>query len=305
MKLPLKLKWRRGKDLPFGMRDYPRAVVFKEKVYIGGGGAYSDRERTVLVIVYDPKQDSYDTLPPYTYKHFSMAVVNNQLVLVGGMDVQTGKTTNKLGVWNEQSKKWTHPLPPMTTACCLLSVATHNNRWLVVMGGTGDTTRLSRVEILDTTDHESKRWYHAASLPQPLGRVPPAIIGNMCYLLGGFTEGGEPSEKVFSVCLDDLISQAVSQPASGRAPPTPSPWQSLPDTPLYYSTALALNGALLAFGGQWSTAIYHYQPSSRSWIKAGELPTGRSQCTCTVLPSGDLYVAGGGAAARVDVASVQ
>ena len=131
-----------------------------------------------------------------------------------------------------------------------------------------------------------------------------------CYLLGGIIEGYHSSKKVFSVCLDDLISQAISQqPASASAPPTPSPWQSLPDTPLEDSTALAFNGALLAVGGggyPGSTAIYHYQPSSRSWIKAGELPTGRYQCTCTVLPSGDLYVAGGGGATQlVDMASVQ
>ena len=117
------------------MWQYPRLVIFKEKVYIGGGVASSDGDQTV--IVYDPKQDSYDTLPPYTCKYFVMAVVNNQLVLVSGMDVQTGKVINKLGVWNEKSKRWTHPLPPMTTACNSSSVATHNNRWLVVMGGYG------------------------------------------------------------------------------------------------------------------------------------------------------------------------
>ena len=258
------------------------------------------------MMVYDPKQDSYDTLPPYTCKYFSMAVVNNQLVLVGGKDAQTDKVTNKLGVWNEQSKRWTHPLPPMTTACHSPSVATHNNRWLVVIGGFDGKTRLSRVEILDT---DSTQWYHAASLPQPLSHSLPAIIGDMCYLLGGFTKGFVASKKVFSVCLDDLISQAVSQPASASAPPIPSPWQSLPDTPLYLSTAtaLAFNGALLAVGGEYgSTAIYHYQPSSRSWVKVGELPTKRCECTCTVLPSGDLYVAGGDRAEqRVDIASVQ
>ena len=222
------------------------------------------------MMVYDPKQDSYDTLPPYTCNWFSMAVVNNQLVLVGGWDPQTGKVTNKLGVWNEQSKRWTHPLPPMTTACRSPSVTAHNNRWLVVMGGYGDNTHLSIVEILDT---DSTQWYHAVSLPQPLSDSLPAIIGNMCYLLGGYTEGFAPSKKVFSVCLDDLISQAVSQPASASAPPTPSPWQSLPDTPLNYSTALAFNGALLVVGGGYgSRAINHYQPSSRSWVKAGELP---------------------------------
>ena len=84
-------------------------VIFKEKVYIGGGWTLIGRnERTVMV--YDPQQDFYDTLPPYTCKYFSMAVVNNQLVLVGGMDVETGRVTIKLGVWNEQSKRWTHPL---------------------------------------------------------------------------------------------------------------------------------------------------------------------------------------------------
>ena len=304
LNLPLKLKWRRGKDLPFGAYGYPKVVIFMEKVYIGGGDASSNKRQTVMV--YDPKQDSYDTLPPYTYyKFFSMAVVNNQLILVGGRNVQTKKVTNKLGVWNEQSKRWTHPLPPMTTACHSSSVATHNNRWLVVIGGEDDETHLSRVEILDT---DSRQWYHAASLPQPLSHSLPAIIGNMCYLLGGNTDGPTASKKVFSVCLDDLISQAVSQPASASAPPTPSPWQSLPDTPLKCSTALAFNGALLAVGGDLfgNTAIYHYQPSSRSWVKAGELPTKRCECTCTVLPSGDLYVAGGGGAAqRADIESVQ
>ena len=276
--------------------------MLKEKVYIGGGYASSVRER-LTVMVYDPKQDSYDTLPPYTFQRFSMAVVNNQLVLVGGMDVQTKKVTNQLGVWNEQSKRWTHPLPPMTTACHSPSVATHNNRWLVVMGGYDGKTHLSRTEILDT---DSKQWYHAAS--QPLSHSLPAIIGNMCYLLGGYTKGGTASKKVLSVCLDDLISQAVSQPASASAPPTQSPWQSLPDTPLDCSTALAFNGALLAVGGDiWgSTAIYHYQPSSRNWVKAGELPTKQYECTCTVLPSGDLYVAGSyDNKQRVEIALVQ
>ena len=289
--------------MPIRMWSYPRVAVFKEKVYIGGGWASPDRTQTVMV--YDPKQDSYDTLPPYTYQYFSMAVVNNQLVLIGGYHEQTDKRTNKLGVWNGEIKSWTHPLPPMITACNSPSVATHNT-WLVVMGGYDDKY-LSRVEIMDTT--ESRQWYQAASLPHPLGYALPAIIGNMCYLLGGYTKRGATSKKVFSVCLDDLISQAVSQQGRASARPTPSPWQSLPDTPLSRSTALTFNGALLAVGGilGGSTAIYHYQPSSRSWIKAGELPTGRYQCTCTVLPSRDLYVAGGGghASQQVDIASVQ
>ena len=59
-------------------------VVFKEKVYIGGGQAASYRDEQT-VMVYDPELDSYTTLPPYTCRCFSMGVVNNQLILVGGI----------------------------------------------------------------------------------------------------------------------------------------------------------------------------------------------------------------------------
>ena len=290
--------------MPFGMYMYPQVVVFNGNAYIGGGTAPTDREHQT-VVVYDPQKDSYDTLPPYTYKWFSIAAVNNQLVVVGGVDIRTIKLTNQLGVWNEQSKSWTHPLPPMTTACISPSVATHNNRWLVVMGGvSGDGTVLSRVEILDTTG--SGQWYQAAPLPQPCFSVSTATIGNMCYLLGGYNAVGDASKKVFSVQLDELISQAVSQPAGARAPATPSLWMTLPDTPLYHSTALAVNGALLAVGGRDSTAIYHYQPSRRSWIKAGELPAMQVCCCCTVLPSGEVLVAGGMSnTERVDIALVE
>ncbi len=196
----------------------------------------------------------------------------------------------------------------MTTACRSPSVAAHahNNRWLVVIGG-GDKIMnecFSRVEILDTT--ESRQWYHAASLPQPLMCALPAIIGNMCYLLGGYTEEDiqcqvhiVSSKKVFSVCLDELISEAISQSAS--ATPTPSPWWPLPDTPLEKSTGLAFKGGLLAVGGTMGTSSspscsYYYQPTSRSWTEIddnGELPYSQCGCTCAALPGGDLFIAGG------------
>ena len=192
----------------------------------------------------------------------------------------------------------------MTTACYSSSVATHNNRWLVVIGGVGDTgVDLSRVEILDTT--ESLQWYQTESLPHPCYQMSSATIGNVCYLLGGITK--DESKKVFGVCLDDLITQTVSQPASASAPPTPSPWQSLPDTPLTYPTALSFNGALLAVGGSYSgsSAIHVYQSSSNSWVKAGELPTERCESGCIVLPSGEVLVAGGsGTQQKLEIASI-
>ena len=291
--------------MPFGVFNYPQAVVFKGKVYIGGGDSDPITQRQT-VMVYDPQLDSFDTLRPYTYKWFSMTVVHDQLVVVGGADERTDRVTNKLGVWNEQSKTWTHPLPPMTTACSSPSVVVYKNKWLVIIGGCVGSTSLSRVEILDTT--EPGQWYLAAPLPQPCHGASTATIGNTYYIVGGYSTGGVPSRKVYSVCLDDLISEAVPQSAGTSAPSTPSPWTTMLDTPLEGSTALCLNGALMTVGGaKYSTTIYYFNPSTRRWIKAGELPTGREGCACTVLPSGELFVAGGRHInnASVDIVSVQ
>ena len=278
-------------------------VVFKGKIYIGGGSSTSDR-REQTVIVYDPQKDSYDALPPYSCAFFSIAVVNDQLVLVGGRDVLNRKVTNKLGVWNKISRQWTHPLSSMPTACECPALATHNNRWLVVVGGfdSKSSSALSQVEILDTTG--SGQWYQAVSLPWTCYDGSTTTIGNMCYILGGKKAFGEPSKIVFSVHLDGLISQALLQAAGASAPATQSPWRRLTDTPEEYSTALSLNGALLAVGGDWNTNICYYEPNNKSWIQVGELPAVVRCCGCAVLPSGELFVTSG-QGKEVHVALVQ
>ena len=122
-----------------------------------------------------------------------------------------------------------------------------------------------------------------------------AFAGNMWYLLGGFSSKlPQCHRQAFYACLDELIAQALSQSPSSTSPSRPSPWLTLPDTPLEYSTALILNGALLTLGGYNSLAIHIYQHGSRSWITAhSSLPTHRQRCACTVLPNGEVFIAGG------------
>ena len=265
-------------------------VILNGQVYIGGGYAEKEVDRRT-VIVYGPQEDCCSTLPPYTYQSFSMAVVSNQLVVVGGEDLKMGMT-NKLGVWNEELKSWAqdHPLPPMTIACSRPTVVTRNNRWLVVIGGAGDGGVLSRVEILDTS---LKQWYHSTPMPQTLAckYTLAATIDGMCYLVGGYT-----SLRAIGVCLDDLVSQALSQSANASAPLSASPWLTLPSTRLIHSSPLAFSGSLMAFGGtgvKSAKDIHVYNPISKKWVKAGEMLAERSHCSCILLPNGDIMVTGG------------
>jgi hypothetical protein len=290
LKGPLKLNWKRGKNMPYDMTNNIKAIVIDDNIYVGGG--YSEDpsdESSCTMMVYSLASGSWSKLPPHETRWFGMAAVNNQLVLVGGRTTAQ-KATGILAMWDEGSRTWTRPFPEMLTPRQSPSVISHQ-KWLVVAGGDTDTDTggTNKVEILDTL---SGQWYEGSPIPSGCTEMSSAINGNLWYLSRGFSSRG-PIKHVFSVYLDDLISQALLQSAGNTSSPKPSPWQTLTDTPLTLSTVLVLNGALLAVGGHESSAIHHYQPSTMSWIKVGNLPTERWMCACTVLPSGEIFVVGG------------
>ena len=313
-------KWERAADLPFSMTDYPHAVVINGLVYVGGRIASTiisgSRNANRIVMVYNSELDLWSTLPPSECILFGMASVNNQLVLIGGYNcvpLMEG-ITGQLRVWDGA---WKEIFAPMPTARCSSSAITYV-KWLVVVGGRLEDVdaKLSNVDILDSTLNQ---WYCCAPLPQPCSSISlTATVGNMCYALGGFTTDHEGSTKAFSVCLDDLISQAISlnsQPAIATAPPTPSPWHSLSDTPLAYSTAVCIDGALFTIGGaegpnlETGASIYLYRPSRKTWVKLYDvLPRRRERCACVALTDRKILIAGGGYRSRevwVDIAEIK
>jgi N-acetylneuraminic acid mutarotase len=70
---------------------------------------------------------------------------------------------------------------------------------------------------------------------------------------------------------------------------------------------------LLAVGGEDKdrhavTAIHLYQPDTGEWVKVGDLPTPRLNCTCAMITGREMLVAGGFDGARklsnVDIALI-
>ena len=272
-----------------------------------GGGVADKDEDACTVMVYE-QGVGWRTLPRYRYKWFVMAVLQDQLTLVGGREVFMMRVTNQISVWDSQ--QWTHPYPPMPTACYGPAVVTYIN-WLVVAGGSIGVGYLATVEIMNTTN---KQWFTATPLPVGRHTMTSVVVGDECYFMGGFTRstggysGLAGNKEIPHVSLPAITSQTVSQ-----HPINPAQWHTLPDTPLEFSAPLALHGSLLALGGchdgqHRSSAIHLYQAERRQWVKVGDLPTARSHCSCTLLPSGEILVAGGwdekGRISRVDVATV-
>ncbi len=256
------------------------------KVYVGGGEA--DRDEEFIIQVYSPERNGWSQLPECPVKWFAMAVVNQQLVLVGGRS-RDGHDQSAVVVWDITSQQWTSPYPNMPTAQ-ESPAAVGYQHFLVVAGAVSGQSFLTTVEILDTS---AKQWYTAAPLPVRCVGFTPALVGDTLYLLGGWSGiATAPSKQLFSTSLPALVSHATSTPHA--PPPT---WEVM-ETELDLSTAVSLHNSLLAVGGRndrgrCSSAIHLYNPQTKGWTKVGDVPLELPHCSCAVLPSGELMVLGG------------
>ena len=186
--------WSCGPDMPFGASWRVHAVVLEGNVYVGGGKIldWPTRENGYKVMKYDVAKKKWSMLPRYIARSFTMVIVNNHLVLVGGKESGriTDKVTDKLGVWEADEKKWTHPYPKMPTARSRCSAFVYgNSEWLITVGGNAfreEKQDLMRIEILNFSTLE---WCEGPRAPVPLEDMQTAVVQGTCYFMGGFSEG--------------------------------------------------------------------------------------------------------------------
>ena len=212
-----------------------------------------------------------------------MTAINNQLV-VGGLQSDDSHS-RLLGIWRADCKKWIHPYPDMPTACHSPSVVTYKE-WLVVGG---EFKSLSFVNVMNTS---SKQWHTVSTAPAPIAMTYmwTAVVGDICYFMRGM-DNGIDTDVVYSVSLPALISQVNSKGEKDT-----QIWKRTSGLGLYYSTPLSIGGSLLALGGkdgQPVTSILYYQPETGEWVKVGDLPFPRFNCTCARITDGEILVVGG------------
>ena len=288
-----------------------QSVRLGEDVFVGGGKTDSpsdDRYHEHTVYRYHPPTDQWVRLPRYECMSFAIAILANKLTLVGGYNTSTPsyKVTNQIAVWDTEgmSRGWTHPYPPMPTPRHSPAVATHDKR-LVVAGGRRYGDPLATVEVLDTT---SRQWLSTSPLPVQCCNMTSAIVNQELFLIGGSL-----TTEALAVSLPDITRSSAYTTSTSTS--DSAQWRSIPAPPLKSSAAIAVSGSVLAIGGcvneskySTTTAIHVYQPATNSWEKVGDLPSSRSACSSTLLPSGEILVVGGrdskGCTSRVDAAAL-
>ena len=239
----------------------------------------------------------WGTLPeqkPYA----AIAVVNNQVILIGGQDVSTEKVTNTLSTWYEEEGRWKQVLPPMPTGRSCPAVISHDNLVLVTGGLAADDSVLNTTDVLDLT---TMKWStpEGLNLPISLWRHHLALNGEYLYLVGGATtyHGQSPEDvnsQAWRAKWRDVKQTAVPQYTQSRR----GMWTQIADPPTLRPTLVSCGGTLYTVGGQTRdgkpiSTVYFYITARNQWVSVGDMSVGRAEHCAVPLSSNTIFVAGG------------
>ena len=303
------LKWKSCTDMPNGL-IFGQAVTVKDAVYFGSGTSHlGESSNTPRILRYSPDMDNWSTLNDCPVVAFGMGCYLGELVLVGGAygsEEGSSSITGDIHLLDETRQEWKQSLPPLLKPRMLSTVVSHT-RGLVAIGGIVlDATHDQCLNSVEVYDGESSQWHRAAHIPLACIGMTSAMIGDTCYLLGGFTDTDfdQPTTRVFAASLNNLIQDAVgSQCGLVNGAPheehgTPV-WSELVDSPRYASTAANLGNCLLTLGGSderlehKSGALHVFSPLTNSWIRIEDIPVSCFASAVVKLLDGDLLIIGG------------
>lgn len=259
----LSFTWRKGKAGPVPFRPQSSVVIgHNGSVYI----THCDIERgSGQVYEYIQSADCWQVLPTVPKSQFTIAIVQEVLVAVGGS--RNLRKVNTLHAYSKANKKqpiWLDDFyPSMPTARAYPSCATHGN-YLLVAGGEVQGMAVTEVEVLDVG---RRQWNMVRRLPQ-FGRYMKMTTGTVgdkgyTYFLGGFEEDKTLTNVAYRCLISDLVEHSRD--------PERIQWEMLTPLPVAGATCVVFGEQLLAFGGydrktsKVSNAIFSYRPQLDKW----------------------------------------
>ena len=199
-------------DLPIPITN-ATAVLIGRNVYLVGGVA-PDVRSSQIVQVYNIDTGKWSTLPPAPQYYSEAMTINNNLVLIGGVESSTKKYTNMVSTWLVEEEKWTQTIRPMNTRRARPGVLLLKN-YLFVFGGISEDnkTLLDSFEVLNV---EENQWSSGRGLlPQPLHLFKLGVFGDAVILTNARISPNTSTTKSWKipVCvLEDSVTNSSSQP---------------------------------------------------------------------------------------------
>lgn len=181
--------WAQGPSIP-AARGAGGAAIIGRKLYFFGGAnknRTADQDDHWALDLRTPTSWRARAPLPNPRNHFSTAVVNSQIYVVGGQHLLERESENQSDVhsYNVDTDTWTTLAPvPRPYSHFTFSTGVYNNRFIVTAGGESphDVGR-SDVYAFDT---RRNRWGELTSLPADRRAPAGGIIGNRMYVAGGY-----------------------------------------------------------------------------------------------------------------------
>jgi serine/threonine protein kinase len=232
----------------------------------------------------------------YNYTGASLAIVNEELIAIGGCESSMFKKTYHNTLFIVVRTYWSdRRYPPMPTKRSD-AVAVTSSAHLVVAGGMTGSALKDQTSAVEVMDSITLVWSVVASLPYPYRRASATACGDRVYILGGETANIK-TKSVLTCSLSGLVqSSSLSS----------SVWDGIADAPVFRFTCAAVNEELLMFGGcdkhyKPTSAIRKYNRATNSWDLINSIPSPKYNCLVAVIPSEKKVMVVGGTSTTVEV----
>lgn len=118
--------------------SYASVVVDKHKcrIYITAGDSPNANAYN-KVFSLDMSTGEWNSLPSSDHRFGMLQIVGGKLCIIGGSDVNTRKSINKVSTYDEENNRWVRFYPNMLSARFKPGVVTYKDH-TVVLGGTKD-----------------------------------------------------------------------------------------------------------------------------------------------------------------------
>ena len=308
------LKWKKCADLPSSL-IFGQAITVRDAVYFGSGTSHMGEASSDCphrILRYSPQRDSWTPLTDCPVVAFGMGCYLGELALVGGAymshDEGAGSPfslTGDIHLLDEARQEWKRSLPPLLKPRMLSTIVSHAHSLMAIGGIILDATHDQCLSSVEVYDGETGQWHRAAHLPLACIGMTSAVVGDTCYLLGGFTDTDfdRPTTHVFCASLSSLVQDAVGSRCglvNGSLDDRGGHmWTELVSSPRYAATAANLGNCLLTLGGSderlehKSGALHVFSPLTRSWIRIEDIPVSCFASAVAKLSDGDLLIIGG------------
>ena len=294
------LTWEKCADLPSPMY-HASAVLHKENIYVMAGDA-PQNETLHYLFSYNITNNTWSRLPPPGHYWGILQIINNQLTVIGGVDNDTKKFTNKVSTFDNNTTSWTRYYPDLMKPRSKPGVVTHEDHVIVLGGGIDYSVYSDDIELLNWT--QPLHWMKSnIKLPQPMWRPSLTISHNQLYIVGYSNNGRHHT--AYQLPINSIISSIGQPPTSGQS----DNWKTLPKAPHHDTALLPQSYPPVIIGGHdiqyvLTSDIAILNLTKNTWNKVASLFTPR-HCVAVVPINHDSILIIGGCTGGKDIAGAK